>query len=336
MSDTRTTLALPIDVSRLFDTTVTQAQLNANTFQNSGDDTDLLLSMIEDVEDEFHDATDDTMKLGTVGIPGTRETYEQPAYKISGHKLTKGTFTGVWTEYLPEQKTIPLEKERVLPFDPTEGDEIYIYRGLDDSLGDGWEDVTDERGTMWDILNHREGTLTFSPIETAEYLMDYHVGAVSGSVPSFIKRMRFAISYRYGGLGGSRSTTSETTLAADLADSETGTVGVTDGAGFPGTSEIIVKIGREYLSVSPNPDTDEMDILERGVRGTDAASHDADDSIQYTPPAVRKAVASRAAQQLVDSSRYGDWLPDTEDDIDKSDMADSFQATWDKTVSALA
>lgn len=332
----RTKLALPADVARLFDSTVSQAQLNADTFQNSGDDVDLLFSMIEDAEDEFHDATDDTMKIGTVGVPGTRETYEQPTYKISGHKLTKGTFSGVWSEYLPEQKTMQLDNQRVLPFDPNEGDQVYVYRGLEDNLNSGWEDVTDERGTMWDILNNRAGTFTFSPLETAEYLMDYHTGGLRGGVPSFLKRMRFAITYRYGGLGGSRSTTSETSLSSSLNDTETGTVSVADGSGFPGTSQIIVKINREYLSVAPDPENDQMEILQRGVRGTNAAAHDGDDAVQYTPPAVRKAVASRAAESLVSSSRYSKWLPDNEDDISKDDLIDQLSETWDSTIAALS
>lgn len=333
---TRTNLALPIDVVRLFDSTVSQAQIDADTFQNTGDDEDLLLSFIEDAEDEFHDATNAQMRVGRVGVAGSRETFEQTSYKLSGHKLTKGTFTGVWSDYLPQQRTMYLDNKRILPFDSSEGDQVYIYRGLQDNLGDGWEDVTDARGDMWDILNNRDGEFVFSPIETAEYLMDYHTGALSGGYPSFLKRMRFAISYRYGGLGGSRDTTSETTLSNSLTDSDTGTVDVADGSGFPGTSEIIVKIGGEYLSVAPNPATDQMEILARGVRGTSAVAHDADDTVQYTPPAVRKAVASRAAHNLANSSRYQRFLPDNEDDIGKDDMMDNFAETWETTIAALS
>jgi len=53
MSNDRLTLAVPVDVARVFDSTVTQAQINQSTFQNSPDDDDLLASMIEDAEDEF-------------------------------------------------------------------------------------------------------------------------------------------------------------------------------------------------------------------------------------------------------------------------------------------
>lgn len=331
----RVTLCLPQDVARAFDTTVRNTQIDGDIFQATEDDWDLLASIIEDVEHQFHQHTNDKMKVGTKGQPGSRETYEQATYKISGHKLTKGTFTGVWTEYLPEQKTIRLDKERILPFDSAEGDEIFIYRGLDDNLSGGWENVTDEKGTMWDILDHREGVFTFSPIETAEYLMDYHVGAVSGSVPSFLKRMRFAITYRYGALGGTRDTTAETSLDAQLTATDESTIAVTDGSRFPSSSQIIVQIGREYLSVKPDPQNDSMDILERAVRGTEAQKHSSDATVHYTPPAVRNAVASKAAASLANSSRGQKWLPDNEDDLEKGDIISNLESTWQTTVEVL-
>jgi hypothetical protein len=331
----RVTLCLPQDVARAFDTTVRNTTIDADTFQATPDDWDLLVSIIEDVEHEFHTATNDKMKVGTKGQPGSRETYEQATYKLSGHKLTKGTFTGVWTEYLPEQKSIRLDKERILPFDTAEGDQIYIYRGLDDNLSGGWEDVSDEQGTMWDILNHQEGVFTFSPIETAEYLMDYHVGAVSGSVPSFLRHMRFAITYRYGSLGGTRDTTSETSLDATLSATDEGTITVTDGSRFPSSGQVIVQIGREYLSVKPDPQNDSMDILERAVRGTEAQEHESGANVYYTPPAVRKAVASKAAASLATSSRGQKWLPDNEDDLDKNDIIQNLNQTWQTTIEVL-
>jgi hypothetical protein len=275
------------------------------------------------------------MKVGTKGQPGTRETYEQATYKLSGHKLTKGTFSGVWTDYLPEQKTIPLDKQRILPFDTSEGDQIYVYRGLDDNIGGGWEDISDEQGTMWEILNHHDGVFTFSPIETAEYLLDYHTGALSGTVPSFLQHMRFAITYRYGSLGGTRDTTSETTLDAQLSATDTGSIAVTDGSRFPGSSQIIVKLGREYISVKPDPQNDSMDILERAVRGTEAQQHDSDATVYYTPPAVRNAVASKAAASLANSSRGQKWLPDNEDDLDKGDIIQNLNQTWQTTIDVL-
>jgi hypothetical protein len=295
--------------------------------------------MIEDAESEFYERTGDNLKIGRVGVEGQRESYEQPSYKLSGHKLTKGTFSGVWSEYLPQEQQMMLENQRVLPFDADAGDEVYIYRGLQSGGNSRWEDVTDKQGEMWDILDYREGRFVFSPIETAEYLIDLHTGSLAGTVPSFLKRIRFAVTYRYGGLGGSRSTPTRTELSAQITDTETGSVNVADGTAFPtagSSGAVVVLIDREYLLVDPDPPNDSMDIVERGVRGTTAASHDSGARVQYTPPSVRKAVASRAGMQLVSSGRYSDWLPDTEDSLDKGDVMDTFEATWTQTIEALS
>jgi hypothetical protein len=337
MSD-RTKLALPTDVGRLFDSTVSQAQIEADTFQNAGDDVDLLESFIEDAEDEFHDATNARMRIGREGVAGARETYEQLTYDISGHEQYKRAWTGVAGDYRNTERVTDLDNKRVLPFDPTEGDEAYIYRGMGPAAGSGsddWEDVTDQRGELWDIINHRDGRIVISPTTLARSLRTSNHG-LSLAGRNRLREVRMAISYRYGGLGGSRNTTSETTLSASLSSGQTDTVSVADGANFPGTSEIVVSIGREYLSVKPRPDTDEMEILTRGIRGTQDVQHDADAIIHYAPPAVRKAVASRAAENLATSSRYQKWLPDNEDDISKDDMIDQFSSTWERTISALA
>jgi len=338
MADDRLTYCLPVDVTRQFDSTVTQAQLSNSTFQNSPDDNDLLAGMIEDAEAEFNNATDDQLKIGRQGQQGNRNTYEQPSYKVSGHKLTKGTFTGVWSDYLPQEKVIMLDKQGIIPFDETAGDEVYIYRGLS---GDGsrWENVTDERGDMWDILDNVSGKFVFSPVETAEYLLDLHTGTLARGVPSFLRRIRFAVSYRYGGLGGSRSRPTRTELAESLTDTQTGTVNVADGDNFPtggSSGSVNVLINREYLRVDPDPANDSMEIIERGVRGTAAESHANGDRVQHTPPAVTKAVSARAAMQLVRSGRYSEWLPDTEDSLDKSDVISELEATWETTVDALS
>jgi hypothetical protein len=334
----RTNLALPTDVVRLFDSTVSQAQIDADTFQNTKDDADLLFSFIEDAEDEFHDATNASMRIGREGVAGARETYEQITYDVSGHEQYKRSWTGVAGDYRNTERTTDMANERVLPFDPDEGDQAYVYRGMGTGLGgdDDWEDVTDEQGDIWDIINHRDGRLVISPVAIQRAMRTTNQG-LSIAERTRLREVRFAISYRYGGLGGSRDTTSETNLSNSLAQGTTsGTVAVADGSGFPGTSEIIVKIGREYLSVAPDPANNQMEILQRGVRGTEAVDHDADDAVQYTPPAVRKAVASRAAHNLANSSRYQKFLPDNEDDISKSDLMDNLNSTWETTIAALS
>lgn len=336
MSD-RLSLAIPIDTARLFDSTTTQPQIDSDIFQGSSDDDDLLASYLEDAADEFRALTDDAMRVSRVGVADKRETFENATYKVSGHKLTKGTFTGTWTDFLPEQQSIMLDNQRVLPFDSAAGDAVYLYQGLAES-GDSWEDVTDHEGEMWEIVDHTAGRFAFSPIDIAETVMTGRPTAF-GRVPEFLKRMRFAISYRYGGLGGSRGRASETTLDASLTDTQTGTVAVADGTAFPtgnAGGSIIVLIGTEYLEVLPDPANDQMDVLTRGVRGTVGQSHSSGDRLTYTPPSVRKAVASRAAMTLIDSGRHAAWLPSEDDSISKDMMVGDFKETWNRTVEALS
>jgi len=334
----RTTFCIPIDVARQFDATVSTDIIGSSNFQNSPDDDDLLASYIEDAETEFNDRTDSAMKIGRVGVEGRRNTYEHITYKLGGHNQFKRNFTGVWSDYDPTEETIQLDNERVIPFDDTEGDELYVYRGLTgSSSADSWENITDKKGDLWDILDNQRGTFVFHPIELYRAIVEQRSG-VATTTNTQLSRVRFAISYRYGGLGGSRSTTARTELDTSITGSQTGSVDVTDGSVFPtsgGSGAIPVLIGREYLLVDPSPSTDSMDVLERGVRGSATASHNSGDRVQYTPPSVRKAVAARAAMQLVQSGRYANWLPDAEDTLDKSDVLSELESTYQTTVDAM-
>jgi hypothetical protein len=294
--------------------------------------------MIEDAESEFNDATDSRMKIGRRGVQGQRETYEELSYEFSGHNHFKRNFSGVWTDYSPTEKTILLDRDRVR-FDSTEGDELYVYRGLSgDTSSDSWEDITDKKGDLWDIRDNPKGEFVFHPLEIYRSVIGTRQGTgVNG--PSQQEEVRFAISYRYGGLGGSRSSTARTTLDEDITNTQTGSVNVADGSVFPtsgGSGAIVVKIGREYLSVDPDPQNDSMDILERGVRLSSNAAHDTGDRIQYTPGIVRKGVAARAAMQLVRTGRYSEFLPDAEDTIDKSEVLDQLDEVYQSAVDAVA
>jgi hypothetical protein len=343
-TDTRLTLAIGIDTARLFDSTVSQAQIDADTFPTAVEDAgDLLASLIEDAESEFYELTDDQLKIGRVGLAGQRQTYETVTYKLNGHQQYKSNFTGVTSDYLPQEVNTGLENDNVLPFDADAGDEAYLYTGLGGKTAastETWADITDEYGETWAIKNHARGRITFDPILLFQSRLTNAQGVGVGG-RNQLDELAVQLSYRYGGLGGSRSRPTRTTLTetGGIDDSQTDSVSVADGTNFPtsgSSGSVVVLIDREYLSVDPDPDTDSMDIIERGVRGTTAASHDEDARIQYTPPSVRKAVASRAGMTLVNSGRYSDWLPDTEDDLDKSDVIDSFESTWAATIDALS
>lgn len=336
---TRVTVALPVDVVRQMDHTVSQVQIQNNTFQGTPDDRDMLLSLIEDTENEFQEVTDTDIRLSREGVPGRRETYEQPTYKLSGHKAAKRQFAGVFSDYNITEKTIELDNERILPFDSAEGDQVYVYNGLQGAGNSAWEDITDGQGEVWDILNHRAGTFVFWPTLLWDAYLGDTNGGLGNSALAGQTRVRFAISYRHGTLGGSRSATGATTLGANLTNTQTGTVAVDNASQLPGSGSggsYIFLIDGEYVDATVDTGTDEIDIQERGVRGTDATAHSSGDRVQYTPPAIRKAVAARAAMGLVQSGRYKSWLPDSEDAIDKSDLLDRLESTWTGTIEALA
>lgn len=335
----RLTLALPIDLARSFDHTVTQTQLQNNTFQGTPDDRDTLAGFIEDAEDEFREQTDAKMRASRIGVTGRRETYEHLTYEVSGHRAFKRTFSRVGSNYLPTEVTKSLDNKRVLPFDPDAGDEAYFYRGLggarsDSGVDSGWEDVTDAAGDTWSIVDHTSGTVVFHPIELARAMTSSGRGVSMHG--GRLRELRLAISYRYGSLGGSRGSASQTTLAADLSEDETGTVAVEDGSGVPGGSTYVVLVGEEYVEVEPDPGSDEVRVVSRGLRGTQEASHESGDRVQYTPPSVRKAVACRAGMSLVQSGRYSGWLPDEDDSISKSDLLDRLKETWETTLEAMS
>jgi len=295
--------------------------------------------MIEDAEDEFRSLTNADMRVSRVGVAGNRRTYEQPTYKLSGHKAYRQSFSHYTFDYDYDEVEIRLENERVLPFDSTEGDEVYVYHGLGDGVGgDNWEDITDEEGGMWGIVNNVEGILAVDPELLHEALLGRFDGLPRGN--QRLQKLRFAISYRYGGLGGSLKRTAQTTLDASLTDSQTGTVAVTDGSRLPsdGTGgNLILKIGGEYLEVDPDPANDQLNIIERGVRGTTGAAHSSGDRVTYTPASVRKAVAARAGMQLIETSTYSEFLlPDTDDSLDKPAKHDALEATWSATVEAMS
>lgn len=339
----RLSLALPVDVFHTqFDTTVTQTQLANNTVLGSADDRDTLASLIEDAEGELQAHTDTRFRETRAGVSGDRDTYPQITYKVSGHNDYKRQWTGVSGDYDPEEVTRSLPDTRVLPFDSAEGDEAYIYRGLRGSTGGStWEDVTADQGETWDIIDHRNGVLVIHPIELLR--TRHRSGHGLAINPSRIRQFRLAISYRHGTLGGSRSIAGSTTLtgSGEVIDSSStpNSLAVADASRLPNatseTGSLILLIDEEYIRATVDAANDTINVLERGVRGTNAAAHDADERVQYTPPSIRKAVAARAAMSLIQAGRYQAFLPDSEDAIDKGEMLDEARNVWEGTIDAL-
>lgn len=334
----RLDLALPTDVFiDWFDTTVTATQIQNNTVLGSADDRDSLTSMLEDAESEFIDLTNAAVRPSREGTPGDVETFEQQTFSPPGHEAFKNQWSGSAQVYQPQEAELNLEHNRVLPFDPDEGDEVRVYRGMDPATDTQWDDITDDEGDLWTMLDHREGVLAVHPIEIFRAMM----GTTSRglSVRTTRRDVRVTLTYRYGALGGSRSNAGETTLGGSgevLTASDTpDALDVADASRLP-RSECVVMIDEEYLHVTPDPDADTLDVHERGVRNTNAESHDADAKVKYTPPSIRKAVAARAGMSVINAGRYQSFLPDSDDEVDKNDMNDRMEATWNRTIEALS
>jgi hypothetical protein len=335
-SPNRLSLALPIDVIRRIDVTVSDAQIADDQPLSTAGDYDAFAAAIEDAEGEFKRMVGLSSRVSREGIPGRRETYEEQTYAISGHKLTKGTFTGVWTDYLPEEQHLVLANDRLLPFDSEEGDEVYFYQGLNTD-GDTWVNLTDEEGDIWQFIDHRRGKFVFDPYQLTEFILDDLTGTYR-TLPTFLKEMRFAISYRHGILDRSSSQVGQTELGASLTDSETGLVSVGDVEVLSRgrvSSTAILRIGSEYVTAEYDRAAGDIDIIERGVRGTDAVAHDSGETVMYVPPEYRKAVAARAGMDIATSQRYRAWLPDADDSMDREAVIGELESVWMGIVDAL-
>ena len=334
MTADRLSLALPPDVPRdAFDVTVTQAQIDSDTFLNTDDDSEALTGYIAAAEDELRQLTDEDMRISRAGVAGKRETYEQQTYRLPAHQAYRSRFSEFTFDYDFDEVQLNLDNDRVLPFDSTEGDEIYFYRGLGNSTS--WENLTDDRGDAWDIVDNVDGQLTVEP----EQLYRAMFGSVRRGLRAGLDHLRVNISYRYGGLGGSLSRTAQTTLNTSLTTSDTGPTAVADGSRLPTSGvggNIVMKIGGEYLEVDPDPGGDSIDIKARGVRGTTAESHNSGDRVVYTPPAIRKAVVARAGMTLIDTTQFRGFLPDSDAELGEGDIYDNLQSMWQGTVDALS
>jgi hypothetical protein len=334
MTADRISLALPVDIPRdAFDVTVTQPQIDADTFLNTDNDSEALTGYIAAAEDELRQLTDEDMRISRAGVAGKRETYEQQTYRLPAHQAYRSRFSQFTFDYDFDEVQLNLDNDRVLPFDSAEGDEIYFYRGLGET--DSWENLTDDRGDAWGVVDNIAGKLTVKPKQLYRSMF----GSVRRGIRAGLDHLRVNISYRYGGLGGSLSRTAQTTLDTSLTTSDTGKAAVTIGSRLPTSGvggTIVMKIGGEYVEVDPDPGGDSIDIKARGVRGTTAKSHSSGDRIVYTPPAIRKAVAARAGMTLINSTQYRGFLPDSEAEIDESQIHSNLKSIWSGTVEALS
>lgn len=326
-------LALPIDVARVFDHTVTQAQIDANTWPGGSDDSqDVLESAIEGAEDEFRTTANLDIGVSRTGIPGEIETYEEVTYKLPGHQAFKRSWSRSARDYRPTEVEKGLGGKRIMPWDTTEGDEARVWRGFGRNEADRWEDISDDHGDTWEIIDYREGKIAIHPIKLHKALSNVH-GITHGG--QRLHKVRLRLTYRFGDLGRGRSLVRKSQLDEAITDTDTGATSVVDADVFPATvagGALILLVGQEYVRANIDRSVGNIDILERGVRGSSASSHSSGDRVQFIPPMVRNAVSARAGMQMIVSGRYDAFLPDSEDVIDKSNMLEEMRSTWDTAV----
>jgi hypothetical protein len=253
----RTNYCLPIDVTRRFDPTITQDELDSNDYI-SVEDRETITARIEGVESDFEDHTGTALREVRVGSQGSPGTYERLEAKQS------------WR--FPVQYS--LGHDNVLPIDSAAGDQIEVRTSRD-----SWRDITDDEGSRWVLVDNRRGKLEF--YSRLQHTIQFRVRPGV----TFIR-----LTYRYGGLGGSPLEGGQTTLASSLSGSTTTSIlDVEDAARLPNEGGVMLLGGDEYVRVT-NVDTanDTVDIEKRGLRRTDeSTSHSSGAVLHYCPMRVR-------------------------------------------------
>jgi len=334
----RTSLALPVDpFIEFFDSTVTQTQLSNNTVLGSADDRDILLSQISSAESEFSERIDTDLRTARTGVSGDVDTYERVTYDVKGHEAFKQNWAKTARDYRPTEVETNLANSRILPIDAAEGDEVRIYRGMDSNTADAWEDVTSDQGDLWDIIDHRRGVLVIHPIEIHKAMSRTRSGVGLGRQ---LRQVQFKLTYRFGGAGGDRGMAGVTTLSGSgeqIDDTATpNSLSVADAGNLIDGTDVTLKIEDEYLRADVDTTNDELDVKERGIRNTTAAAHDGGVEVAYTSPAIRKAVGARAAASIIETGRYEQFLPNSEPDIDQSELLDRIDGVWSDTIEAMS
>lgn len=236
-----------------------------------------------------------TVRSGAVGAPETWE--EHDASHLSGHPPVH----------------VDLDHGDIVPIDAAEGDTIEVRTGRD-----SWDDVTDERGDSW-TLDNRRGQLKIYRFLINRLYFEHQS-------ERFVR-----ITYRHGGLGGGRDQGSTTALAASVTDSDT-TLSVDNAGRFP-MAPFPVGVGSgpgfEYARVADiDRGADDLTV-ERGIRTTDADSHDAGATVQYSPADVREAVAAKAAEMLVLDDDRVVSIPDNGQLSGRETRADRFREAFE-------
>lgn len=282
----------PVDVFRVFNPQLTENTLDEKDFIGHND-REQILAAIEDVCSEFEDKTRHALRQRRQGSPGLEGTWEhqEPAIKSARRPIR-----------------VNLDHKELLPLDSSQGDALEVRTSRD-----SWRPILDEGGDTYE-LDRQEGVLTLYRRITRRLW-------VNGADDRYVRT-----TYRYGGLGGKQSRGGQTTLVNEV-DSSTTTITVKE----PGRlySGILLIGNSEYVRVkSVDYDTGELTVS-RGRRATTEKSHDAGDVVHYCPANARKAVAQKAATELLTYDNWVDELVDI-DGVQAQRKLDEWNKAFDQ------
>jgi hypothetical protein len=268
--------ATPLDMLRRFD-----PQLSQTALDNSGwigfNDEETAIARLEGVQQDFER---DARPFREVTTGHGSGSYRYKSAKGRGFPIH-----------------VYLDHFDVVPFDASAGDRIERRTGRD-----SWIDITNEEGSSW-VADYRTGTITLYELPGRGHL-------------PMLRRYRdrfIRLSYRHGAPGGRHDAGGQTTLAASLSGSQTGTYDVADAGRLPPGGGTMLLGGTEYVSVdSVDTAADTVTIGRRGLRGTDESNGwESGDVLHYCPMNVREAVAAMAAREAVLFDDWTDQLVDT-------------------------
>jgi hypothetical protein len=211
------------------------------------------------------------MRLRRTGSPDAPRTYEYHSARRQRNRYPL---------------RVELDNDDIAPIDPTV-DTIEVRTGRD-----SWDDITDAEGDEW-VLLYESGEL-----KIFEFLVD----RIFWEAPD---DRYLRATYRYGSLGGDRDRGGETTLDGQIdGQSSTTSLSVADASRLPADGGIMLlpdenAADDEYVRVTDVDTTTDTLTVQRGVNGTDAASHADGTTVHYCPEEVRDAVAGQAAAELV-------------------------------------
>jgi hypothetical protein len=260
--------------------------------------TDRITAKVQAVSDRWDQTTGTPMRQIRVGSPGAPATYEQ--HDARGLDRTPPV-------------RVSLAYSSIVPLDASEGDIIEVRVGRDE-----WEDITAEEGDEW-ILDEGRGELT---------LYRYLIRRTYFERPSerFVR-----LSYRTGGLGGSRNRGGQTALDGDIAAGDM-TLDVQNASRLPDAG-VFLTIGttnsREYVRVTAVNYQANTVTVTRGERSTSDQSHSDGDPVLYVPASVREAVAAKAAVELVKDEDTELSVPDDGQVTSRKVKADQWEADWE-------